>query len=318
MSLAPLVPEQARERGAAVAVPEVGPEALGLFAVANAISQRIEVGDSHRVSLPAKGGCPRLSSMRAADAATGSGVLFCDGMRALPEVTPLPSLSSPLPAGATLPSSSPVPVPGNAPLPAATSIPIPGASPITGVLVPAGSERRFAYFLQFTCIVFSRGEVVIVIDAADRNILYLIGKGYDGSAYGVGARVAMRSEAAWTGSSYATRIEFLTAASGSPAFAELIAHHDAFAIERLRAAGAICLGLTNMPPMAGGGMQRVNGFGVRDFDEIYASFRVAEGTSQSSRCAQCGVPSIEGFSRLHCHFCAVYQSSMSCRTLSLA
>jgi amidase len=48
----------------------------------------------------------------------------------------------------------------------------------------------------------------------------------------------------------------LTAASGSPAFAELIAHHDAFAIERLRAAGAICLGLTNMPPMAGGGMQR--------------------------------------------------------------
>ena len=29
---------------------------------------------------------------------------------------------------------------------------------------------------------------------------------------------------------------------------------------------------------------------VRDFDEIYASFRVAEGTKQSSRCAQCGVP----------------------------
>jgi hypothetical protein len=88
------------------------------------------------------------------------------GMRALPEVTPLPSLSSPLPAGATLPSSSPVPVPGNAPLPAAASIPIPGASPITGVLVPAGSERRFAYFLQFTCIVFPQGDVVVVIDSA--------------------------------------------------------------------------------------------------------------------------------------------------------
>ncbi|WP_062200695.1 amidase [Demequina salsinemoris] len=48
----------------------------------------------------------------------------------------------------------------------------------------------------------------------------------------------------------------LTAAAGSPAFASLIARRDAFAIERLRAGGAICLGLTNMPPMANGGMQR--------------------------------------------------------------
>ena len=36
----------------------------------------------------------------------------------------------------------------------------------------------------------------------------------------------------------------------------LIAQRDAFTIERLRAGGAICLGLTNMPPMANGGMQR--------------------------------------------------------------
>jgi amidase len=48
----------------------------------------------------------------------------------------------------------------------------------------------------------------------------------------------------------------LTAAAGSPAFAGLVAQRDAFAIERLRAGGAICLGLTNMPPMANGGMQR--------------------------------------------------------------
>jgi amidase len=51
-------------------------------------------------------------------------------------------------------------------------------------------------------------------------------------------------------------VKGLTAASGSPAFADLVAYRDAFTIERLRAAGAICLGKTNMPPMANGGMQR--------------------------------------------------------------
>ncbi len=51
-------------------------------------------------------------------------------------------------------------------------------------------------------------------------------------------------------------VKGLTAAAGSPAFADLVAQRDAFAISRLRAAGAICLGLTNMPPMANGGMQR--------------------------------------------------------------
>ncbi len=48
----------------------------------------------------------------------------------------------------------------------------------------------------------------------------------------------------------------LTVAAGSPAFAELVAQHDAFTIAQLRKAGAILIGLTNMPPMANGGMQR--------------------------------------------------------------
>ena len=48
----------------------------------------------------------------------------------------------------------------------------------------------------------------------------------------------------------------LTAAAGSHAFANLIAQKDAFAIERLRGGGAILIGLTNMPAMANGGMQR--------------------------------------------------------------
>ncbi|MDT5075166.1 MAG: amidase [Mycobacterium sp.] len=48
----------------------------------------------------------------------------------------------------------------------------------------------------------------------------------------------------------------LTVAAGSPAFADLVAQRDCFVIERLRSAGAVLIGLTNMPPMANGGMQR--------------------------------------------------------------
>jgi amidase len=48
----------------------------------------------------------------------------------------------------------------------------------------------------------------------------------------------------------------LTAAAGSPAFSDLVAQRDAFVIERLRDAGSVLVGLTNMPPMANGGMQR--------------------------------------------------------------
>jgi len=51
-------------------------------------------------------------------------------------------------------------------------------------------------------------------------------------------------------------VKGMTAASGSPAFVNLMAMHDAFTVGRLRAGGAICLGKTNMPPMANGGMQR--------------------------------------------------------------
>ena len=51
-------------------------------------------------------------------------------------------------------------------------------------------------------------------------------------------------------------VKGMTAASGSPAFINLLAQRDAFTVERLRKGGAICLGKTNMPPMANGGMQR--------------------------------------------------------------
>lgn len=75
----------------------------------------------------------------------------------------------------------------------------------------------------------------------------------------------------------------LTAAAGSPAFATLIAQHDAFAIERLRAAGAVLIGLTNMPPMANGGMQRgLYGRAESPYSANYLTAAFASGSSNGS------------------------------------
>ena len=75
----------------------------------------------------------------------------------------------------------------------------------------------------------------------------------------------------------------LTAASGSPAFAELVAQRDAFTIERLRAGGAICLGLTNMPPMANGGMQRgLYGRAESPYNANYLTAPFGSGSSNGS------------------------------------
>lgn len=75
----------------------------------------------------------------------------------------------------------------------------------------------------------------------------------------------------------------LTAAAGSPAFADLVAQHDAFTIERLRAGGAICLGLTNMPPMANGGMQRgLYGRAESPYNAEYLTAPFASGSSNGS------------------------------------
>jgi amidase len=78
-------------------------------------------------------------------------------------------------------------------------------------------------------------------------------------------------------------VKGLTAASGSPAFAKLIAHRDAFTIERLRAGGAICLGKTNMPPMANGGMQRgVYGRAESPYNAAYLTAPFASGSSNGA------------------------------------
>jgi amidase len=75
----------------------------------------------------------------------------------------------------------------------------------------------------------------------------------------------------------------LTAASGSPAFKDLVAQRDAFTIERLRAGGAICLGLTNMPPMANGGMQRGEyGRAESPYNAEYLTSAFGSGSSNGS------------------------------------
>jgi amidase len=78
-------------------------------------------------------------------------------------------------------------------------------------------------------------------------------------------------------------VKGLTAASGSPAFKDLVAYRDAFTIERLRGAGAICLGKTNMPPMANGGMQRgVYGRAESPYNAAYLTAPFASGSSNGA------------------------------------
>jgi amidase len=78
----------------------------------------------------------------------------------------------------------------------------------------------------------------------------------------------------------------LTAAAGSPAFAALVAQHDSFVIERLRAAGAVLIGLTNMPPMANGGMQRgVYGRAESPYSAAFLAAPYASGSSNGSGAA---------------------------------
>ncbi|CAH0146047.1 Putative amidase AmiD [Microbacterium sp. Bi98] len=75
----------------------------------------------------------------------------------------------------------------------------------------------------------------------------------------------------------------LTVASGSPAFADLVASEDAFAVARLRVAGAVLLGLTNMPPMAAGGMQRgVYGRAESPYNGDYLTSAFGSGSSNGS------------------------------------
>ena len=79
------------------------------------------------------------------------------------------------------------------------------------------------------------------------------------------------------------KVRGLTVAAGSPAFADLVATDDAFTIARLRAAGAVLIGLTNMPPMANGGMQRgVYGRAESPYSADWLTAAFASGSSNGS------------------------------------
>ncbi|MFC4397478.1 amidase [Arthrobacter sedimenti] len=79
------------------------------------------------------------------------------------------------------------------------------------------------------------------------------------------------------------QVKGLTVAAGSPAFKELVAQRDAFTIERLRAGGAVLIGLTNMPPMANGGMQRgVYGRAESPYNASFLTAAFASGSSNGS------------------------------------
>ncbi|QIK64886.1 amidase [Leucobacter viscericola] len=81
-------------------------------------------------------------------------------------------------------------------------------------------------------------------------------------------------------------VKDLTVASGSPAFKDLVAQWDAFTVAKLREAGAVLIGKTNMPPMADGGMQRgVYGRAESPFNREYLAAAYGSGSSNGSAVA---------------------------------
>lgn len=82
------------------------------------------------------------------------------------------------------------------------------------------------------------------------------------------------------------KIQGMTVASGSPAFQNLVANEDAFTVKKIKEAGAVILGRTNMPPMAAGGMQRgLYGRAESPYNAEYLTAAFASGSSNGSATA---------------------------------
>lgn len=81
-------------------------------------------------------------------------------------------------------------------------------------------------------------------------------------------------------------VQGLTVAAGSPAFRDVVAREDAFVVAQLRAAGAVLLGKTNMPPLADGGMQRgLYGRSESPYNPDYLAAAFGSGSSHGSAVA---------------------------------
>ena len=79
------------------------------------------------------------------------------------------------------------------------------------------------------------------------------------------------------------KVKGMSVAAGSPAFEHLVATSDAFSIKVLREAGCVLIGLTNMPPMANGGMQRgLYGRAESPYNENFLTSAFASGSSNGS------------------------------------
>ncbi|MFT4263581.1 MAG: amidase [Nocardioides sp.] len=79
------------------------------------------------------------------------------------------------------------------------------------------------------------------------------------------------------------RVAGLTVASGSPALADLVAGEDAATIAMLRAAGAVLIGKTTMPPMAAGGVQPgLYGYARSPYHPDYLTAAYGSGSSNGS------------------------------------
>jgi Asp-tRNA(Asn)/Glu-tRNA(Gln) amidotransferase A subunit family amidase len=78
----------------------------------------------------------------------------------------------------------------------------------------------------------------------------------------------------------------MTVSAGSPAFRNLMSNEDAFLAQRLISAGAVCIGKTNMPPMAAGGMQRgLYGRAESPYNPDYLTAAFWSGSSNGSATA---------------------------------
>ncbi|KAM0697702.1 hypothetical protein Q7P36_002556 [Cladosporium allicinum] len=86
----------------------------------------------------------------------------------------------------------------------------------------------------------------------------------------------------------------MTCSSGSPAFSHLVANEDSFVAEKLRQAGAVCMGTTNTPPMMASGMHRgLYGRAESPYNPQYLTAAFSSGSSNG--CATSTAASFAAF-----------------------